>query len=286
MGWIQEGWRRLRSLTRVDALERGLDEEIRFHIERQTEKNLRAGMSPVEARRQAHLEFGGVERIKEGTRDEFRPVLIQDSLLDLRYGVRALRRAPHFTLAAVLTLALGIGATTAVFAIVHGVLIQPLPFRDSDRLVSLKHTAKDMNGYPPVGMTLSQLVTYSRENRSFEQLGAWSRGTDQVDDGVLPEEVTTLNVSAGALRALGVQPALGRWFADSENAPGATETAILLDGYWARRFGRDPAIIGRQIAVDSRPRVVVGIMPPGFRFLDETPDLILPLRIDPAALTL
>ena len=288
MSWIQESWRRLRSFTRVDALERGLDEEIRFHIEQQIDKGLRAGMTPEEARRQAYLRFGGVERFKERTRDEFRPALLQDSLLDLRYGVRALRRTPHFTLAAVATLAIGIGATTAVFAIVHGVLIQPLPFRDSERLVSLKHTAKDMNGGPPVGMTLSMLVTYSRENRSFEQLGAWSRATDQVDDGagVLPEEVTTLNVSAGALRALDVQPALGRWFADSENAPAAIETAILLDGYWARRFGRDPAVIGRPITVDGRPRVVVGIMPPGFRFLDETPDLILPLRIDPAALTL
>ena len=141
MRWIREGWRRLRSLTRADGLERGLDEEIRFHIERQTDKNLRAGMTPDEARRQAYIKFGGVERVKESTRDEFRPALVQDSLLDLRYGVRALRRAPVFTLVAALTLALGIGATTAVFTVVHGVLIKPLPFRDSDALVSLKHTA-------------------------------------------------------------------------------------------------------------------------------------------------
>src|SRR5262252_5705055 len=99
MRWIAESWRRLRSLTRRDTLEAGLDEEIRFHIERQTEKNLRAGMTPVEARREAHVRFGGVEGVKERARDEFRPALMQDALLDLRYGVRGLRRAPVFTLA-------------------------------------------------------------------------------------------------------------------------------------------------------------------------------------------
>jgi predicted permease len=286
MRWIREGWRRLRSLTRVDALERGLDEEIRFHIERQMDKNLRAGMPPDEARRQAYIRFGGVESVKESTRDEFRPVFLQDVLLDFRYGIRSLRRAPVFTLVAALTLALGIGATTAVFTVVHAVLIKPLPFRNSDALVSLKHTAKDLNGGPPVALSLSLFVSYARENRSFEHIGVWSRGTENVTDGTLPEEVTTLNVSAGALRALGIQPALGRWFVDADHAPGAIETVILMDGYWRRGFGSDPTIIGRQVAVGSRPRVVVGIMPPSFRFLDETPDLVVPVRIDPATLTL
>jgi predicted permease len=286
MRWIREGWLRLRSLGRVDALERGLDEEIRFHLEQQMHKNLRAGMTPDEAGRQAHVKFGGVERFKENTRDEFRPALLLDSLFDLRYGVRALRRAPLFTLVAALTLALGIGATTAVFTVVHGVLIKPLPFRDSDALVSLKHTSDDLNGGPPVGICLSLLVTYARDNRSFEHLGAWSRGTGQVDDGLVPEEVTTLNVTAGTLRALGVQPAMGRWFSEADQAPAAIETVILMDGYWSRRFGRDPAIIGREVAIDSRPRVVIAVMPASFRFLDEAPDLVLPVRIDPATLTL
>ncbi|HKV98412.1 MAG TPA: ABC transporter permease [Vicinamibacterales bacterium] len=286
MRWIAERWRRLRSLTRRDTLESGLDQEIRFHIEQQTEKNLRAGMTPVEARRRAYVEFGGVERVKESTRDEFRPVLMRDSLLDLRYAVRALRRAPIFTLVATLTLALGIGATTAVFTVVNGVVIKPLPFREADALVSLKHTAADLNGGPPVGICLSMLVTYARENRSFEEIGAWSRGTDTVTDGDVPEEVTTLNVSAGTLRAVGVQPAIGRWFSEQDQIPGSPETVILMDGYWRRRFGGDRAIVGRQIAIGSRPRLVIGVMPASFRFLDETPDLALPVRIDPASLTL
>ena len=286
MRWIRESWRRLRAFTRFDALERGLDEEIRFHIERQVDKNLRAGLTPDEARRQAYLQFGGVERFKASTRDELRPALLQDSLLDLRYGVRALRRAPAFTLVAAVTLALGIGATTAVFTVVHGVLIKPLPFRESDALVSLKHTAKDVGAGPPVGISLSLFVSYASHNRSFDALGVWSRGTEYVTDGPRPEEVTVLNVSAGTLRALGIPPARGRWFSEADQAPEAPETVILMDGYWRRRFGRDPAILGRRVTVDSRPRVVVGVMPAGFRFLDESPDLVLPVRIDPVALTL
>lgn len=283
---LAEAWRRLRSLTRRDALERGLDEEIRFHLERQTEKNLRAGMAPAEARRRALVRFGGVEGVKENARDEFRPVLLQDALQDVRYAVRTLRRAPVFTLTAALTLGVGIGATAAVFAVVHAVLVKPLPFPDADALVSLKHTAKDIGVGPPVGISLSLLRTYARENRSFAHLGAWSRGTENVTGGVLPEEVATLNVTAGTLRALGVQPALGRWFADADEAPATTETVILTDGYWRRRLGRDPAILGQRLLVGARPRVVIGVMPAGFRFLDEDPDLILPVPVDPAALTL
>jgi putative ABC transport system permease protein len=286
MRWIRETWRRLRSLTQRDRLELGLDEEIRFHIEQQIDKNLRAGMTPAEALRHAYRTFGGVERVKESTRDEFRPVLLQDSLLDLRYAIRALRRAPVFTLVATLTLALGIGATTAVFTVVNGVLIKPLPFRNADALVSLKHTAADVNGGPPVGICLSMLVTYARENRAFEQLGAWARGTDTVTEGDVPEEVTTLNVTAGTLRAVGVQPAIGRWFSEEDQIPGSPETVILMHGYWRRRFGGDPSIVGRQVAIESRPRLVIGVMPSSFRFLDEAPDLVLPVRINPASLTL
>ncbi len=232
------------------------------------------------------MTIGSGNRASRSRRQELSPSLVQDSLLDLRYSVRALWRTPVFTLVTILTLALGIGATTAVFTVVRGVLIKPLPFHDSDALVSLKHTARNVNAGPPVGMSLSLFLSYARENRSFQHIGVWSRGAEQVNDGVIPEEVTTLNVSAGALRALGTQPTLGRWFSEADSAPGSIETVILTDGYWARRFGKDAAAIGREIAVDSRPRVVVGVMPADFRFLDETPDLLVPVRIDPATLTL
>jgi putative ABC transport system permease protein len=283
---IREGWQRLRALIRRDTLERRLDEEIRFHLDQQADKHLRAGMTPDEARRRAFVQFGGVERIKEGTRDEVRPILLQDSLQDLRIGVRALRRTPAFTLVAVLTLALGIGATTAVFTVVYSVLIRPLPFPDAGRLVSLKHTSRDIKAGPPVGMSATLLLTYTHENRSFEHVGVWSRDTANVTGGVLPEEVTTLNVSVGTLPALGIQPALGRWFSDEDHTVGATETVILIHGYWQRRFGGERSIIGRQVLIDGRARTVVGVMPASFRFLNESPDVILPARFDPATLTL
>ena len=278
-------WHRLRSLIHQSDLERGLDEEIRFHIDQQETKNLMAGMSPDDARRRALAQFGGVERIKEGTRDEFRPVLFQDSLQDVRHGVRALCRAPVFTLVVILTLALGIGATTAVFAVVHGVLIQPLPFPDADALVSFKHASVD-NAGAPVGMAASMLFTYAGENRSFREVGLWSRGSRNVTGGVLPEEVTSLNVSVGTLPALGIPPARGRWFSPADHTPGSVDTVILTHGYWQRRFGGDMSVIGRQLTIDAQPHAVVGVMPASFRFLDETPDVILPLRFELAALTL
>src|SRR5262245_29781097 len=165
---MRAAWHRLRSAVRRDALERGLDEEIRFHLDQQVEKNLRAGMAPDEARRQARVRFGGVEQVRESTRDEFRLALFQDSLQDLRRGARALRRAPAFTLTAVLTLAMGIGAATAVFTVVQGVLIKPLPYPDADGLVSLKHTARDLVAGPPIGMSAALLATYTRENRTLQ----------------------------------------------------------------------------------------------------------------------
>lgn len=283
---IRELRHRLRSLIRRDALERGLDEEIRFHIDQQVEKNLRAGMTPDQARRRALLRFGNVEHVRENTRDEFRVALIQDSLQDLRQGARALRRAPAFTVVAILTLALGIGATTAVFTVVQGVLIKPLPYADADALVSLKHTSPDIAAGPPVGMSAALLVTYTQENRSFQHLGVWSRGTANLTGGTLPEEVVSVTVSAGTLPALGVQPIIGRWFSNEDHTPGTAETVILTHGYWQRRFGGDASLIGTAVTLDATPRTVIAVMPADFRFLDETPEIILPLRFEPRTLTL
>jgi putative ABC transport system permease protein len=282
MGWMKQGWRWMCSFARRDAMERGLDEEIRFHIEQQTDKNLRAGMTPDEARRQAFLMFGGMERVKENARDEFRPALLQDSVRDLRYGVRALRRAPGFTAVSSLTIALGIGGATAVFSVVNGVLIKPLPYPRSERLVSLSHRAPGLKVNLPGGLPMSatQLFTYRDESRTFQEIGLWSGGTATVTGVSEPERVQSLQVTEGTLKALGVPASVGRWFSPTDDSPASPETVMLTYGYWQRRYGGDISVIGRSVNVDSRPRQVIGIMPEGFRFLDVDADIILPYRFD------
>ena len=134
---ITQSWKWIRSIGRRHSLETGLDEEIRFHIDQQTEKNLRAGMTPDAARRQALIKFGGLEGVRESTRDEIRPALLEDSVRDVRHGLRGLRRAPGFTAAALVTLALGIGATSAIFSVVRTVMLEPLPYHEPERIVAV-----------------------------------------------------------------------------------------------------------------------------------------------------
>ena len=169
MRWITEGWKWIRSIGRRDALESGLDEEMRFHIDQQTEKNRRAGMSPDEARRQALLKFGGLERVKESTRDEIRPALLEDSVRDLRHGVRVLRRAPGFTAAALVTLALGIGATSAIFSVVRTVMLEPLPYHEPDRIVAVWETNR--GGTARNVIAPANFVAWRERTRTLEHLG-------------------------------------------------------------------------------------------------------------------
>src|SRR5690606_8832144 len=146
MSRITEAWRRLRSVSRRARVEDGLQDELRFHLEQQTAKNLRAGMSPDAARRRALVSFGGgLERTREQVRDEFRVALLEDVGRDLRYAARSLGRAPAFAIVAILTLGMGIGATTTVFSVVKGVLLDPLPYPDADALVDLRHVAPGLN---------------------------------------------------------------------------------------------------------------------------------------------
>ncbi len=202
---------------------------------------------------------------------------------DFRQTLRGLRRRPTFTLAVTLTLALGIGATTAIFSVVNAVVIKPLPYPDSDAIVTVTHSAVTGNvrgtDFP---FTAQMLEIYSTNGQSFEELGMYRSGQAAITGFGSPEQADTLLVTAGTLRVLDVQPALGRSFSPDDDQPGAAETVILSDGYWQRRFGGDRGVIGRTITVDGRPREVIGVMPPRFNVRELPMDLILPERIDMA----
>jgi putative ABC transport system permease protein len=220
------------------------------------------------------------------TRHGFRRVHLQDVTRDVRYALRALRRAPGFAVVSVVTLALGIGATTAVFSVVNGVLIKPLPYPDPERLVSIWNTARASNSVGEVPLSATQFFTYREENRVFSAFGLWSSGTASVTTSGEPHEIQTLQVTHGTLQALGVGPAIGRWFSREDDAPGSPESIVLADAYWKGRYGGDRSVIGRTLVVDARPRTIIGVMPAGFRFLNNAPDVILPFRFDRSNLLL
>jgi predicted permease len=206
---------------------------------------------------------------------------------DLRYALRGLSRRPAFTTAAVLTLALGIGATTAIFSVVYSVLIKPLPYPNADELVRIRHSVSGELGGADFEPTM--YFTYRDENRTFATIGLWQENSATLTDRGEPERVSTLRVTDGTLQALGVQPMRGRGFTAQEHGPALEGPApvILSYGFWQRRFGGDEAAIGRQVSLDSQPSQVVGIMPPDFRFpLDMTPppDVIVAVRLDRAVL--
>ncbi|HJZ97556.1 MAG TPA: ABC transporter permease [Candidatus Solibacter sp.] len=208
-----------------------------------------------------------------------------DALIqDLRYAVRQIGRAPGFASVAVLTLAIGIGANTAVFSVINSVLLKPLRYPEPDELVAVWHKAPGAPGLTDVSGDLrlspSMYFTYAERNRTFQSIGVWITRSATVTGRADPEQVRVLGVSDGALQALAVRPALGRWLTNADQTPGGAEVVMLSHGYWRRRFGGDQSAIGRSIVIDSQPREVVGVMPEGFRFVNADFDVILPMRFD------
>jgi predicted permease len=198
-----------------------------------------------------------------------------------KYVVRRLMHSPGFTFLTALTLALGIGANSAIFSVLEGVLLKPLPYPHADRLVSMNHVAPGIN-MPSAGSAPFLYFTYRDQGRVFENVGIWHTGTSTVTGLAEPEQVSDIEATAEVLPALGVTPSLGRWFSQAEDTPGAPQTAVLMYGYWKDRFGADPGILGRRIMIDGKAREVIGVMPESFRFLTEHVSLIVPLQFDRA----
>ena len=286
MKTLRRFFRRLTSWSASARNEERLRAEFEEHIVMQTAENLRAGLSPIEARRQAALKFGSVEAIKDAYRDQRGLPFLETLASDTRHALRGLRRAPAFAAVVILTLALGIGANAAIFAVIDSILIRPLPYPQAEALVGVWHTAPGVAGVPStIGCTPSMYFTYREENKTFEHFGVWRSGDASVTGVAEPELLRALLVTYGVLDAAGVKPVLGRWFSRADDTPGSAETAMLTFGYWQRRFGGDRSIVGRTLTIESRPRTVIGVMPENFRFQGD-PEVMLPLRLDRNTLSL
>jgi putative ABC transport system permease protein len=200
----------------------------------------------------------------------------------LRHVFRRFGRAPMFTSIALITLALGIGANTAIFSVVNGVLIKPLPYPEAQQLAGVWHLAPGVAGIAgDINCSPTMYFTYREESRTFQDFGLWSNDGATVTGTGEPEQVQALDVTYGTLDALGVQPVAGRWFSQADDTPGALDTVMLTYGYWQRHFGGNAAsVIGRNLIVDSKPRTIIGVMPQNFRFLNSRADLILPQQFD------
>jgi putative ABC transport system permease protein len=264
----------MRSIARSRALESGLDEEMRFHLDQQTEKLRRAGLTPEEARRQAVLKFGGVEGVKEGTRDQIRPAFVDDSLRDIRHGCRVLRRAPGFTAAALATLALGVGATAAIFSVVRTVMLAPLPYHEPDRIVAVWETNR--GGTVRNVIAPANFVAWRERSRTLEHLGmVGPAGVAMIVNGQ-PEGISGLTVSFDVFRALGVQPALGRAYTEEEDLGGNDAVIVLSHEFWQSRLGGRHDVLSMSLTTDGRPRTVIGVMPPGFTIVGRNASFLIP----------
>ena len=278
MSWLERIFRR-------KHLYDDLSEELRDHIEEKTEQIIRLENLPRQEARQAALRaFGNLTLLEERSREVWQWAALESLLADLKFSLRRLSNSPGFAATVLLTLAIGIGANTAVFTVINRVLLEPLPYPDSSRLVALRLNAPGgglANFSNGLLLSPSMYFTFARRNHSFQSIGIWTPQNANVTGLAQPEEVHTALISDGILQTLDVRPALGRWFSSADQDPHGALTVMLSYGYWLRRFGGDRSVIGRSIQVDAKTCEIVGVMPRGFRMIDQDFDLLIPLALDP-----
>src|SRR6266540_313360 len=289
---------RLRALFFKSRLEEELDEEVRFHLEREIEENIARGIGPEEARMAALRSFGGVERVKEESRDERGVRFLEEVWQDLRYGGRMLWKNPGFTLVAVITLALGIGANTAIFSVVNGVLLRPLPYYEPERLVMVwadRPILQAQIGMPDFPVAVADFVDWRNQNHVFEQMAALRTQRMNLTGGGEPESVIGLRASAGLFTLLGARFTTGRAFLPEEDRAGADRVVVISHGLWRQRYGADPKLIGQKIMLDNEAYTVIGVTAPDFQFprrgevpsyfgVSTTVYLYMPIAFTPAQL--
>jgi predicted permease len=283
MAWYHEIASSLAALFHRRQQDHEMDEEIRFHLEMETQRYVHAGIDERDARRRARRDFGGVERHKEGVRDARGANWFFDAWSDVRFALRSLRQRPGLTAAATLTLALGVGATSAVFGVLKSVLLTPLPYANPDHVVVVWSAWK---GFDQTWLSYDEWEGWKARVPAFADIGLYQDGSATVD-GDSPERVRTASVQASVLPILGVTPERGRNFTADEDRPSGPRVVILSHELWERRFGGDPSVVGRQVQISGNAMMVVGVMPPDLRLpLDytggERTELWFPMATDAA----
>src|ERR1700733_9507723 len=267
---LAELFRRIFHLREHSAFARGLSEEMQHHLQLKTEENIRAGMSEKEARHAAHREFGNVTLLNEDSRGVWSFRWLEQFLQDGRYGTRMLLKSPGFTIVAVLTLALGIGANTAIFSLVNGILLRPLPYSQPDRLVAVTDSYAQ-----------GSIVALQKMLRTMD-VGGYLEGAEfNLTGRGEPSRLYGTSVSADFFSILDAKPELGRIFAMGEDHPGNDNVVILSNAFWQRILGGDPNVVGQQISLDGVNREIVGVMPADFQFPSPKTQLWLPTHLDP-----
>ena len=283
MSWLQRIFSRRRIYD-------DLSEEMRSHVEEKIEELVARGMPRKDATYAARREFGNFTRVEEDARTTWRWSSLESFLTDIRYALRMLRRNPLVTAVGLLTIAIGIGANAGVFSVVNSVLLKPLNYPHSEELVFLHQIAPGAAGLADFenGLLLSPSMyfTYAENNQTFQSVGVWATDISNVTGLAEPEQVRAVVVSDGALQALAVPAAIGRWLSAEDQAPRGPQRVMLSYGYWQRRFGGDRQIVGRNVTVDSKSTEIVGVMPKGFKFVDTDFDVIEALQFDRAKLIL
>jgi predicted permease len=279
--------RRIRTAVRgwlqPDGLDAEVAEELRFHLEREVDANLAAGMTPDEARRAAQVAIGNITAVREASRAGRSGALPHQAARDLRLGMRLVRKAPGFAASAALVVALGIGTTTAIFSVVYGVMFRPLPYDEPERLVAL--WSRVPGASQRVRLNAADQRVLVAGNTVFDDIAlATAPQNFNLTGSGEPERVVAARLSSNVLSVLRVRPVLGRAFTPVDEQRGPAPVVLISHGLWKRRFGADPAILGRTITLSGNPYEVIGVMPPGFQFPGREHELWIPLTINPRVL--
>jgi predicted permease len=258
---------------------------IQEHIDERIDELVEDGMSPDLAQRTARREFGNVTLLQERSREAWQWQSFESLLVDLKHIGRRLSRSPGFAITVVLTLAIGIGANTAVFSVLNSVLLRPLPYPEPQQLVSLHLNAPGAPGLAEfrseLRLSASMYFTFATQNHSFQSVGVWGPGTASITGIAQPEQVNTVQISGGVLETLNVPALAGQWLTAADQDPHSLGRVMLSYNYWQRRYGSDPGVVGRTISVNSQPRVIAGVMPRQFKIVSHDFDLLVPLGLDP-----